>query len=314
MPVDLHRLPSLDLLRGFVAVGRHMSITRAASELCLTQSAVSRQVQALEDRLGARLFRRGHRSLAFTAEGERLFRSADAALQQLQDALGAVQAGARTRPVTVSATIGFTGLWLLPRLSRFQAQHPGVDVRVSAHNRVVDLRNDGVDLAIRYTSGERAPPGARLLFHEAVVPVASPAVAAGLPEGPEAIAALTLLEFEKPGYPWIQWLPWLAAHGWGDIRPRAILHFNQYDLVIQAALAGQGVALGRRELIRPWLEEGRLVVLDRFPVPTPSGHGYWLLQAEADSGARQEVAAVAAWIMEEARREHEAGAAGLAPP
>ncbi|WP_232207610.1 LysR substrate-binding domain-containing protein [Pseudoxanthomonas sp. J35] len=215
--------------------------------------------------------------------------------------MGALRDRIRTRPVTVSATIGFTGLWLLPRLSRFQARHPGVDVRVSAHNRVVDLRNDGVDLAIRYTSAGRAPPGARLLFHETVVPVASPELEPGALDGPASLAGLTLLEFEKPGYPWIQWLPWLASVGWGEARPRAILHFNQYDLVIQAALAGQGIALGRREPIRPLLEEGRLVVLDDLPAPEASGHGYWLLQAEAE--LRPEVEAVATWIADEARQE-----------
>src|SRR5690606_29358131 len=143
--------------------------------------------------------------------------------------------------------------------------------------------------------------GARLLFHETVVPVASPALRVGALEGPEALAGLTLLEFEKPGYPWIQWLPWLASIGWGQARPRAILHFNQYDLVIQAALAGQGIARGRGELVRPLVGEGRVVVLHQLPSPASSGHGYWLMQAEAE--LRREVAAVAAWIEEEAGQE-----------
>ena len=118
MSTPLVRLASLDLLRGFVAVGRRMSITLAADDLCLTQSAVSRQVSALEEALGVKLLVRGHRSIAFTPEGERLFRSADSAVQQLQDAIGAIRVAAERRPVTITASIGVTGLWLLPRLAR----------------------------------------------------------------------------------------------------------------------------------------------------------------------------------------------------
>lgn len=117
MSLPLVRLPSLDLVRSFVAVGRRMSITLAAQDLCLTQSAVSRQILALEELLGVKLLLRGHRSLSFTAEGERLFRSADSSVQQLQDVLGEVSPRGRARPVTLSASIGVTGLWLLPRLN-----------------------------------------------------------------------------------------------------------------------------------------------------------------------------------------------------
>ena len=135
LPLPLVQLTSLDMVRGFVAVGRRMSITQAAQDLCLTQSAVSRQVAALEAQLGVRLLVRGHRSIAFTPEGERLFRSADGALQQLQDVLGSISTRGVPRPVTLSASIGVTGLWLLPRLSRLQQLHPGVDLRVSAKSR-----------------------------------------------------------------------------------------------------------------------------------------------------------------------------------
>lgn len=297
MSDDPARLPSLDLIRGFVAVGRRMSITRAARDLHLTQSAVSRQVRALEAQLGTRLLTRGYRSIAFTPEGERLFRVADAALDQLQDVVAELRGAGRVKPVTVSAAIGFTGLWLLPRLSRFQALHPDVDVRVSAHNRVMDLRHDGVDLAIRYTSAGRAPPGARRLFDEVVVPVASPALCVTAMSR-RALPTLSLLEFDDPRYPWLHWRPWLAAVGWKDAKPRAFLQFNQYDMVIQAALAGQGVALGRRGLIGPLLEQGQLVALAAPRAGDVAGYGYWLLQAE--DAPRGEVAQVADWIVAEA--------------
>lgn len=292
------RLPSLDLVRGFVAVGRRMSITLAARDLHLTQSAVSRQVHALEAQLGTRLLVRGHRAIAFTPDGERLFRSADPAVRQLHDVLGELGSRGRVRPVTVSAAIGFTGLWLLPRLRHFQALHPDVDVRVAAHNRVVDLRNDGIDLAIRYTSTERVPPGARLLFPESVVPVASPSLRIRSLDPERVLRGQTLLEFDDARYPWLQWRPWLAANGREAEKPRAFLHFNQYDLVIQAALAGQGVALGRRSLIASLLEDGRLVELAAPVVPDVGGYGFWLLQAEASP--RPEVIDVARWIVREA--------------
>ncbi|MEZ2292864.1 LysR substrate-binding domain-containing protein [Variovorax sp. RCC_210] len=306
MPLSLLRMPSLDLVRGFVAVGRRMSISLAAQDLCLTQSAVSKQVHALEAQLGVQLLVRGHRAISFTPEGERLFRSADGAVQQLQEVMGGIRQSGEQRPVTVSASIGMTGLWLLPRLRHVQALHPGVDVRVSSNNRVADLRNEGIDLAIRYTTPALAPAGAVRLFGETVAPVAHPSMSSkgALSWGSaEALSTLCLLDFEDAQHPWLQWRDWLASVGWADARPQAVLHFNQYDQLIQAALAGQGVALGRLELIQPLLDERRLVRVD---APTPAlatDHAYWLIQAEPSP--REDVRHVAAWLKSEARSEVE---------
>lgn len=297
MSLPLVRLPSLDLVRGFVAVGRRMSITLAAQDLCLTQSAVSRQIHALEELLGVKLLLRGHRSLSFTAEGERLFRSADSSVQQLQDVLGEVSPRGRARPVTLSASIGVTGLWLLPRLSRLQALHPNIDLRVSADNRVADLRRDGIDLAIRYAPAQAVPEGALRMFGESITPVMRATEETPPLRSAKAVAGLTLLEFDDPPHPWLQWADWLGAQGWAGAKPKAILRFNQYDQVIQAALAGQGIALGRLPLIQPLLDEGRLM---QAQVATPShetSHAYWLIQAE--SHPRGEVQQVAAWLQQE---------------
>jgi LysR family glycine cleavage system transcriptional activator len=311
MPLSLLRLSSLDLVRGFVAVGRRMSISLAAEDLCLTQSAVSKQVHALEAQLGVKLLVRGHRSISFTAEGERLFRSADGAVQQLQDVMGGIRQAGEQRPVTLSASIGMTGLWLLPRLSRVQKLHPGVDVRVSANNRLADLRNEGIDLAIRYTTPALAPAGALRLFGETVAPVAHPSLGLKSLRAAEAVSRLCLLDFDDPQHPWLQWNGWLASVGWADAKPQAVLHFNQYDQLIQAALAGQGVALGRLELIQPLLDEKRLVRVDS-PVPAQaSGHAYWLIQAE--DAPREEVRHVAAWLVAEARQSRDAVDTGTAP-
>jgi LysR family glycine cleavage system transcriptional activator len=300
MSLPLIKLSSLDLVRGFVAVGRRMSITHAAEDLCLTQSAVSRQVAALEEHLGVRLFTRGYRSIAFTPEGERLFRSADAAVQQLQDAMGDLRAGGEAAPVVLSASIGVTGLWLLPRLSRLQAAHPEVELRVSASDRVQDLRHDDIDLAIRYAPDTPPSPDALRLFGETVVAVAHPSFGADALRTRQALGRLTLLEIDPPrGHlrpAWLQWAPWLKQRGWSAAKPRGMLRFNQYDTVIQAALAGQGVALGRLPLMQPLLDDGRLVLVD--PARTETDYAYWLLQA--DAAPRPAVRKVAAWVAREA--------------
>ena len=306
MSLTLLKLASLDLVRGFVAVGRRMSITHAAEDLCLTQSAVSRQVAALESQLGVRLFTRGYRAIAFTPEGERLFRSADAAVQQLQDAMGELSAAGADKPVVLGASIGVASLWLLPRLARFQDAHPGIELRLSASDRIVDLRHDDIDLAIRYVRD--APAGAgvapRRLFGETVVVVAHPGIADGALAGRRALGRQTLLEFDAPrGHlrpAWLQWSSWLERRGWAGARPRGVLRFSQYDQVIHAALAGQGVALGRLPLLQPLLDEGRLAIVD--PARIETDHGYWLLQA--DAAPRRAVRLAADWIAAEA------GAAG----
>lgn len=297
MPLDLSKLPPLDLVRGFVAVGRRMSITQAATDLFLTQSAVSRQIHALETHLGVRLLVRGHRSIAFTAEGERLFRSADGVLQQLQDVLGELRTAGRLRPVTISAATGFVALWLLPRLGRLQKAHPELDVRISANNQLVDLRNQGIDLAIRYTSARQVPPRSSLLFGEMLAPVASPSLGLKSIRTPASIARLTLLEFDDSRAPWLHWSRWLESSGWHGATPAHYLRFNQYDMVIQAAMAGQGVALGRLDLIRHLVDEGRLIWLAPPQPATWTSHAYWLVPAEGE--ARADVQAVAEWIRAE---------------
>jgi DNA-binding transcriptional LysR family regulator len=299
MPNRLLDLPSLDLLRNFVAVGRRMSITLAAQDMCLTQSALSRQVQALEASLGYRLLVRGHRCIEFTGEGRRLFRSADAMLEQLGDVVASLHPGDARRPVTISASIGVTALWLLPRLNAFQQAAPQVDVRLAASNRFVDLEREQVDWSLRYCRPQDAPDGALRLFDEALVPVAHPALAVAAIEEPGRLRRQVLLEFDDVSRPWLQWRDWLRDAGAGGVKPKGMLRFNQYDQVVQAALAGQGVALGRLELVRPLLEQGKLALATMLP-PIASDYGYWLIRRRDGVGA--DVATVAEWITAEASR------------
>jgi DNA-binding transcriptional LysR family regulator len=300
MSVTLGQLASLDLIRGFVAVGRRMSISLAAEDLCLTQSAVSRQVRMLEGLLGVKLFVRGHRSIAFTPEGERLFRAADPSLRQLQDVVSALQGGTVPRPVTITCSTGVAGLWLLPRLGAFPQQHPRIDVRIAANNKLADLRGDGIDLAIRYCPPQAAPAGAIRLFGETVEPVAHPSL--GLPAlcSPRDVEQQILLEFDTENRPWLRWSEWLARQGWDGLRPKAVLHFNQYEQAIFAAIAGQGVALGRRELISLALADGRLATVTMPQPGPPTPNAFWLIRTA--SAPRPEVDEVVRWIGAEARK------------
>lgn len=298
MPMPLVRLASLDLIRGFVAVGRRMSITLAAQDLCLTQSALSRQVQALEDALGTTLFNRGYRSISFTPDGDRLFRTADLAVQQLQEVFEILNQPHERLPVTITASIGVTGLWLLPRLNRFQKRYPSLDLRVAANDKNLDLRAEGIDLGIRYCTAASAPPGAISLFEEAVVPVSHPSLGIARLDS-AGLAKQVLLEFEGPRRPLLRWADQLAAMGLDHAKPSGMLRFNQYDQVIQAALAGQGVALGRIALIEPLLADQRLVALVDGTSGRTTAYGYWLYQAETTP--RQDVLDVVGWVRSEAR-------------
>jgi LysR family transcriptional regulator, glycine cleavage system transcriptional activator len=298
MSGSIARLPSLDLLRGFVTVGRRMSITLAAEDLCITQSAVSRQVRTLEDMLGVKLLIRGHRSIAFTAEGDRLFRNANIAIQQLQDAVSSVRMNGARPPVTITCTIGIAGLWLLPRLRDYQEDHPGIDVRISATDRVEDLRGDGIDLAIRYCTQNTASEGAERLFGELVAPVAHPNLGLVALDSPHALEHHCLLEFDGPNFPWLQWQEWLASQGWGTVKPKSTLRFNQYDQVISAAIAGQGIALGRLKLLGPMLSDKRLQVLAGPKAGPTTSYAYWLISAK--SKPRPDVLTTAHWIRSQA--------------
>jgi DNA-binding transcriptional LysR family regulator len=292
------RLPSLDLVRGFVAVGRRMSMTLAAEDLFLTQSAVSRQIIALEDALGVRLLDRGHRSISFTAEGERFFRVADSALQQLQDGVNALTARSDRRPVTITASIGVSGLWIVPRLGGFQQRHPDIDVRIAASNKLMDLRASGADIAIRYCAAATAPPGSLRLFCEAVAPVASPSLGVSRLDA-ESITTHVLIEYDDSNRPWLQWADRLHSMGLSAIKPKGVLRYNQYDQAILAALEGQGIALGRVALIEPLLFQGRLVAVGGADSDHAQGYAYWLVQA--DSTPRDDVNVVIDWIKAEAR-------------
>ncbi len=291
MRKDLLSLPPLEPLRGFVAAASRRSITLAAADLCLTQSAISRQIQALENALGVPLFVRKHRAIELTPAGERLLPAAIAWLAEY----GEIAASLRQRAisadsVTITASIGVTALWLLPRLGEFQAAHPAVEVRVVAANSPVDLVPAGIDLAIRYQTEPTIGRGDRLLFRESIAPVLAPALAEKLAASPEE--SPTLIDYQERSLPGLDWTPWLASLGLSG-RSLRRLGFNQYDQAVQAAIAGQGVVLGRLPLLASALDDGRLCRWPALPAFV-SPYGYWLLRAPGSDGAA--VAAFAGWL------------------
>jgi LysR family transcriptional regulator, glycine cleavage system transcriptional activator len=301
MPRSIRHLPSLDLIRGFVAVARRMSITLAAGDLCLTQSAVSRQIRELERVLGVKLLTRGHRSISLTASGELLFRVADSGLQRVQDACERLTQSSRNQPVTITASIGVAALWLLPRLGILQRRFPDIDLRLAADDRVLDLRNEGIDLAIRYCDRGSAPTGSTRLFGESLVPVAHPDLIPRTIDSASALAQHVLLEFDDARRPWLQWAARLATHRLSIEQAKGVLRFNHYDQVVHAAVAGHGVALGRVALVKPMLDDGRLAAFDHDSQDPSVSYAYWLVRA--DQEPRPDVLRVTDWIRSEAAAE-----------
>ncbi len=297
-------LPSLDLLRGFEAAARNLSFTRAAAELFVTQSAVSRQVKAVEDHLGVALFLRRHRALLLTDAGHELYRATAQALHQLGDAANKIRDRGAGRTLTVTATIGFASLWLIPRLADFRNQRPDIDIRIAADNKMLDLEREGIELAVRYCTPKAAPRGAIKLFGEEVLPVCSPnLVTRAKPLArPEDLRHHVLLHYERPDgiTPWLSWTVWLETMQLPGLKPAGSLRFIQYDQAIRAAIDGQGVALGTTPLVRQLVKQGKLIA--PLAGKSDSSRAYYLV-GSASAAERPEVKDFAAWLLRQAKQE-----------
>jgi len=294
-------LPQLGFIQGFEAAARNLSFTKAAEELFITQSAVSRQVKALEDHLGVTLFERRQRALALTESGHALYRVATDVLERLQAATDQLRASGRSRQLSLTTTTGFASLWLIPRLQRFTSLHPDVDVRISATTAVINLERSLVDLAIRYCRPEDVPERAIRLFGEEVVVVCSPSLLRDRSrplKRPHDLKHKVLLQFDYAGAQFLDWGTWLTSLGIGDLRPAGALHFSQYEQMIQAAISGQGVALGRQPLVNDLIQSGALVT--PFRKALVGSRAYFIIESE-HGAAKPHVRQFAVWLMEEAK-------------
>lgn len=299
------RLPSLDLLKGFEAAARLLSFTKAGEELYLSQSAVSRQIQELEDQLGLSLFERRHRALALTEAGQTLYAAAAQALAIMRAVTDRLRAGRGRQTLAVTTTQSFASLWLIPRLAGFTRKHPELDVRISAETRVLDLERDGLDLAIRHGPATMVGPHVLRLFGERVFPVCSPKLMEDRKKPlrePADLRHHVLLQYDDPDgrHPWLHWKTWLEVERLTDLRPAGSLVFSGYEQIIPAAVAGHGVALGRSPLVRKLLASGELVA--PFKRSADPARGYFAIVSK-NSGGRPEVADFIAWLKEEAKKE-----------
>ena len=274
------RLPSLNGLRAFEAAARHLSFTVAASELNVTQTAVSHQIRRLEEELGIRLFVRQNRALALTPEAKDYLPGVRAAFNDLRLATDRLLRRDDDHVLTVSTLASLAAKWLLPRLATFQESHPGIDVRITTSPGLVDFRNGDVDAAIRYGRGHWPGTRAEWLTADELFPVCSPALLEGDKplRCPEDLAHHTLLH-SSGGYD-DDWRLWLTAAGLpSNISKQPGLTFDLILLTLQAAIDGSGVAMGRTSYVEADIAKGRLVV--PFKVALPADAGFYLVSPEA---------------------------------
>lgn len=256
-------LPALSQLHTFEAVARWGSFTRAAQELCLTQSALSRQIKALEHSIGHALFHRKHRVIELTAEGHRLFAAVTTGFDAIAQCLGELRATPDTPQITVAASVAFSYYWLMPRLERFSERYPAIDLRILATDQKVDLTKGEADVAMLFGSSDWDGLETRLLFGERVYPVCSPGYLRAHPElqTPQDLLGQTLLHLDGGGNIWggVDWGKWLARQGVTSQPLRKGIRLNSYPMALQGACSGRGVALGWSYVTDAMLADGRLV-------------------------------------------------------
>ncbi|MCW5772108.1 MAG: transcriptional regulator GcvA [Rhodospirillaceae bacterium] len=298
------RLPPLNSLRAFVAAARHLSFAKAAEELNVTPGAVSQQIKQLEDHLGCQLFRRTNRHLLLTDEGQACLPGLIESFDRMHEALDAIAQVGRDGRLTVSVAPSLAAKWLVPRLDRFTALHPEIDVLVSASMQLTDFEAESVDCAIRYGAGRYPHLVVEKLMAESVVPVCSPALLEGKTalRKPADLEHFTLLHDDSPDQDAScpDWRMWLRAAGVDQVDARRGLRFNQSSLVLEAALSSRGVALAKARLAADDLRAGRLVAL--FEAKQPLQFAYYFV-APPEKSALKRVQLFRDWLKDEVARE-----------
>ncbi|MGC5702871.1 LysR family transcriptional regulator [Pseudomonas sp. NFXW11] len=282
-------LPPLLALRAFEAVARHLSFIKAAQELCVSQSAISHQVQKLEQHLGQRLFVRRTRAIDLTASGARYYQEIRPALEQIAQATQALLAPTSGSVLRVGLLASFATLWLAPRLADFRRRYPQIELQLHPDINLADVAGAEVDLAIRYGKGHWPQVQAQRFLGERLSPVCSPDFKArALAQGP------LLMSHAQQPFEWNDW----GKHQAIDLGTYPSLMLHDYNIVVEAAVAGQGIAMGRGRLIQRHLAQGSLV--DAFDLPPLCGDiGYWLVTAEGPRNPALEC--LVQWLLEQGR-------------
>ncbi len=313
----MHRLrafvPSANYLFAFEAAARRRSFTAAARELNVTQPAVSKTIRLLEDSTGLTLFRREHNQLELTAEGARLYREVQESFDHLHSVIAALQPQRGGDTVRVSFSAAFVQLWLLPRLRDFRARHPGVTLRIEESSRDDhDLAEEDIDLSARLGNGRW--PGLQVwpFVAEEVLPVCSPdyAAAHGPLSRPEDLTRHMLLNFEERHRTRLGWREWLEYHAVPVARLREEVVFTDALGAIEAAVQGEGIALGWRHLVSGHLAGGQLVA--PLPEVWRSGQAIHLVMP-AQRPAKHGTELFRDWLLEQMQGTQPAGEAPARP-
>lgn len=303
------RAISVGHLRAFEAVARHLNFRVASEELALTQSAVSRQIQALEAEVGVSLFLRHTRSVEMTGAGSQLLRAVNPSLENIDGAVRQIRRTAGRKIVSISTWASFSSMWLIPRLEAFQLAHPDIDIRIEATDNAINLDTSDVDLVLRYAKPGSVPAHALRLFGEQLTVVASPSMLKNNVKIRKAadLAHYTLVEADHDirfkHNEWLTWQRWFDVQKLPDLEPKRWLYFNYSVQIVQAALAGQGVALCRMPLIADHLAKQDLIELlpsERLETPL----AYWLIVGSR-SHQRPEVQAFCEWLIAQAAATRE---------
>ena len=292
------RAIELSALRGFDAAARRLSFTAAAAELNLTQSSISRQVASLEQQIGRPLFVRRTRALELTAAGTMLQQAVRQALAAVDGSVQEIRGGPAHRRVILTTYASFASLWLAPRLAGFQRQHPDIEIRLDASDRIVDLGAEDVDIAVRWAPEARLTRGATLLIDDIMTPAMSPQLLAATPIArPADLAQLPRLALDRsvPGTHLQNWRKWFEFAGAGEVVPTGgRLVFSFADQAVQAAVRGQGVALVRSPFLQDCVARGDLVMpFPQLCMPTAYRH---LLVVNPESARRPHVKAFLEWL------------------
>ncbi|MDP9898395.1 LysR substrate-binding domain-containing protein [Variovorax ginsengisoli] len=290
-------------LRAFEAVARHLNFRAAAEEMALTQSAVSRQIQSLEEEVGVGLFLRHTRAVELTGAGAQLLLAVQQSLPRIDGAVRQIRQSAGRKSVGLTTFASFASMWLIPRLEAFQRDNPDIDIRIDASDAALDMEVADVDIALRYGPRENMPLGALRLFGETITPVASPWLLKSNPaiKGPADLARFTLIEAgdaHRTHLEWLTWRRWFEDNDMSRAQPKRWLYFNYAYQMVQAALTGQGVVLARSSLIAESLANGDLIeVLPRHRMDSPMA--YWLITGPR-SALRPEIKAFCEWLQTQA--------------